>query len=487
MQRLLLVLLLSLACGLFACGASGHAPSAAIPADDGGADGGDDGGGSPVEAGPVLDHGAPNTTYPAFTPDMGQITYNAGYVMSVPVIVPITWNVDTSQGKFDAFAGAVGATSYFHQTTSEYNVMAAIGGPPVHIASAPPTQVSDSDIQNLIVTNLTKMTNAGSDGGLDGGAADGGVAPIGPAEAGTESDAATGEGGSPAAPDGGWPAPTENTIYAFFLPPSTSLYTSVQGMSGDACSLGVGGYHDQVTVGRVTTSYAVVPSCNFGMVAADDQSTIAMSHELIEASTDPHPQDSFTGWVGFDADHFAFDWFNQFQNEVADACEFFLSSDFEDIESSPSFDYYVQRTWSNSSATAGHNPCVPRPAGVYFNVTPLNLTYVSLTLPPQISGYAQPIVFTTKGIRVLPGSTGTIELGLYSDGPTSAPWTVGAEYSARGQELAVSIDKLMGRNGEKTYATVSVTSAGPMGAELVVFRSYLGGVTHLMPVVVSSM
>jgi hypothetical protein len=490
MQRVTLVLLLPLVCGPFACGGSGHTPAAATAGDDGGSDGGDDGGGAPVEAGPVeaappLDHGAPSTTYPAFTPDVAQIAYNAGYVMTVPVIVPITWNADRAQSKFDSFVGAVGTTSYFHQTTSEYGVMAAVAGTPVHIASAPPAQLSDSDIQNLIVTNVTSTTSAGGDGGSDAGDADGGAAP---GEAGAEVDAGSAEGGSPAAPASGWPAPTENTIYALFLPPNTSLNTTLQGVSGDACSLGIGGYHDQVTVGRVTTSYAVVASCDFGRFAVDDESTLAMSHEIIEASTDPHPQDKFTGWTGFDPDHFAFDWYQQFQSEVGDACEFFLASAFEDIETSPSFDFYVQRTWSNGSAAAGHDPCVPRPAGAYFNVTPMNLTYVSLTLPPQVTGYAQPVVFTTRGIRVLPGDTGTIELGFYSDIATGPGWTVSAaQYPPHAQGLSVSIDKPIGRNGDKAYATVSVTKAGSMGGELVVFSSYLGGVTHVLPVVVSSM
>jgi hypothetical protein len=447
-----------------------------------GGDAGDDGGSfveaGPVEAGPVLDHGAPSTTYPAFTPDIGQIVYNAGYVMTTPVIVPITWDVDPWQGKFDTFAGTVGATTYFHKTTSEYNVMAAIASPPVHIRGAAPQQLGDSDLQNMVTANAGVVVGVGEAGaGDDAGAG------------GAGGDAGVEEGGAGVS----WPAATENTIYAFFLPPGTSLnLASGKGPSGDACSQGIGGYHDQVTVGRVTTSYAVVPSCNFGQLTVFDWSTIAMSHEIIEASTDPDPQDKFFGWDGFDPDHFAFDWFQQFQgSEVADACEFFPTSDYQEIETSPVFDFYVQRTWSNLSAIAGHNPCVPLAPGPYFNVTPMNLKYVSVTLPPSLTGSNLPEITTTRGVRILPGDTGTIELGFYSDARTGGDWTVtgvdetdGTESSA--DHLSVSIDRPSGQNGQKAYATVTVMSAGSMNAELLVFHSTLYGVTNVMPVVVSS-
>jgi hypothetical protein len=468
MQRITIAALAAFSCGPFAslaCGGGSPPPNGAVSGGDAGDAAGDDGAvlieSGPVEAAPTVDHGAPSTTYPAFMPDMGQIAYNAGYVMTTPVIVPITWNVDSSQAKFDAFAALLGQTTYFQATTSEYLVMAAIAAPPVHIASGAPFQFSDSDIHNLITAN------AGVVG--DGGAGDG------------------------AAPVPVWPAATENTLYAFFLPPRTSLNVpSVSGgSSGDACSQGIGGYHDQVSVRGVTTSYAVVASCDFGNpFTPSDQSTVSMSHEIIEAVTDPHPQDKFPGWTGFDPDHFAFDWFQQFQSEVGDACEFFSSSDYEEKEKVPLFDFFVQRTWSNQSAIGGHNPCVPTPTGPYFNVTPLKLRYVSVTLPPILTGAAQPQVTTTRGVRILPGETGTIELGFYSDGPTGGPWRLTANEAggrlSSTQHLTVSIDKPTGQNGEKAYATVTVSSAGPLEAELLVFRSSMGGVSHDMPIVVSS-
>jgi hypothetical protein len=94
-------------------------------------------------------------------------------------------------------------------------------------------------------------------------------------------------------------------------------------------------------------------------------------------------------------------------------------------------------------------------------------------------------------VHIKAGSSGTIELGFYSDGPMG-PWTLTAnEGTGRDflttQHLSVVIDKTSGQNGEKAYVTVTVRSVGQLDAELLTFHSTLNGVTHDMPVVVSSM
>ncbi len=472
----------AMACAaLIACGGSEPHGSSSEPVAEGGA--ADSGPmtthpeASP-DAGPPPDPGAPSDTYPAFPPDVGQILNNGGLVLKSPVIVAITWNGDPSQGTFDSFADTVGETSYWKATCTEYGVGSAACGAVnhVHLSTAAPAQVTDQDVQNLVLANAGAVaTTAGvaSDAGTDAEAADA---------------AADGETG-PA-----WPAATSETIYAFFLPPGTSLQTQTNGGStGDACSAGIGGYHDQVTVGGVTTSYAVVPSCSFpGGNPAAQQTTMSMSHELIEAVTDPHPRDNNPGYVGFDDAHFSFDWFQEFSDEVGDACEFFDSSFYEDQETTPvAFDYWVQRTWSNKSGLAGHDPCVPAPSTPYFNVTPLNLQMVGMVLPAQLSstGKAQP--FQTKGLHVAVGQSATLALGFYSDAPTGGPWTLGYSLgspvlSQKPTYLTVSLDRTTGQNGDKAYATVKVNSLGKLNGELVVFHSKMNGVTHYMPVVVGS-
>jgi hypothetical protein len=305
----------------------------------------------------------------------------------------------------------------------------------------------------------------------------------------TTNAAAAADGGAPA-----WPAPTQDTVYAVFLPPGTSLQmqTGQGGGAQDACSAGVGGYHDQVTVGSVTTSYAVVPSCTFGPGnTAAEQTTMSMSHELLEAVTDPHPQDMNPGWVGFDPDHFAFDWFQEFQSENGDACELFRSSFYEEKESAPApFDFWVQRTWSNKSGAAGHNPCVPVEANPYFNVTPIGMEKVNLTFPAFQGQPAQSIM--TKGYHIAVGQSATFPVGFYSDGPTGGPWTISFRYGSPLSQtqptyLTATADKTSGQNGEKAYVTVKVNSAGKLGGELLVIKSTLNGESHEMPIVIGSM
>src|SRR5690242_14420979 len=50
----------------------------------------------PIDAAPVVDHGAPTDTYPAFTPEVGQLVDNKGDILKNPVIVTVTWPDETN-------------------------------------------------------------------------------------------------------------------------------------------------------------------------------------------------------------------------------------------------------------------------------------------------------------------------------------------------------------------------------------------------------
>jgi hypothetical protein len=472
------VVVVALCTGFYACGGSTSSGTQPSSNQDYGTDAGTDGpvttpvdAGTPTpeaEAAAPVDHGSPSTTYPAFPPAFGQLMENGGYTMKNPIIVPVTWNSDASQASFDTFADEVGATSYWHTASSEYGVGTGSSGTAnhVHIATAAPASVTDTNLQNMVTTNV----------------------------------------GAATAP---WPAATQDTVYAFFLPPGTSLQIQAGfggggGGTQDACSQGIGGYHDQITVGTVTTAYAVVPSCTFpGGNTAAQQTTMSMSHELLEAATDPQPQANNPGLVGFDNDSFAFDYFQTFQSENGDACELFLqgpdSSFYEEKETTPNpFDYWVQRTWSNKSGAAGHNPCVPVPSDPYFNVVPLDLAQVNVNLPAQLTGSNTATQQPTKGLRVLQGETKTFALGFYSDGPTSGPWTLtasaGNPLTGSGglgnfnkSQISASLDKTSGQNGEKAYLTVTVQTPGSsFKGELVTITSSLNGVDHYRPIWIAS-
>jgi hypothetical protein len=462
------VVVAMLCAGAFACG-GGVAPSGAAPAATND-DAGDEGGpvttpveaGVPVEAAAPVNHGAPSTTYPAFPVSFGQLENNGGYIMKAPVIVAITWTSDASQASFDTFADEIGGTSYWNQTAGAWGIGPATSGTVNHvqIATPPPATMTESqstsDFQNMINTYA--------------GAAN------------------------------GWPEPTVDTIYAFFLAPGTSVQLpNQQGTLQDACAQGIGGYHQGMQAGLVPTAYAVVPSCTFPGTnnTAAQQTSMSMSHEINEAASDPQPN---SGIYGFVNNSFAFDYFQDFQSEDADACEFFDygpdSSFYEDIETTPApFDYWVQRVWSNKSGAAGHNPCVPVPADPYFNVTPLDLQTVNVSFPGQLTGSSTTQQVASKGYKILAGASATFGVGLYSDAATSGPWTIHATAGNpitgsqdpfamyNPSSLTVSLDKSTGTNGDIAYVTVKVASTGTLfKGELVTITSALNGSYHYMPI-----
>jgi hypothetical protein len=176
---------------------------ASAPSEDAGSDAAEE-----AEAG--VDHGMPSNTYPAFKPDFGQLVDNGGYVMKQPVIVPITWDTDPAQATFDAFVDGLGSSAYWQAITKDYGVGAATSGTAnhVHMSTAAPMTLTEtmdamSDLVKLVTANAGKT----------------------------------------------WPAPTKDTLYAFFLPPGTSLLVPSglgNGTPMDACGQGIGGYHSAV-------------------------------------------------------------------------------------------------------------------------------------------------------------------------------------------------------------------------------------------------
>jgi hypothetical protein len=381
---------------------------------------------------PPLDHGAPSETYPAFTPAMGQLKHNGGAVLKNPVIVTVTFPGDTNADQLEAFGDAVGAGQYWKDVTSEYAVAAATSGTEHHVrlTDAAPASITDTELATFVATSVGKA-------------------------------------------EGGWPVPaTGNVVYIVYLPRTTTLM--LQGKS--ACSQGVGGYHDSTKVNNVSTAYAIVPRCGYSDF---DHITLSASHELAEAATDPYPR-SRPAWSGFREEDLAWEFFQQFQSENGDACEFYRDSDLAANESDVGFS--VQRQWSNASAKGGHDPCVPAIKGSkYFNVTPLALDDIDVDLS-SLGGD----ITTSKGIKVKVGEPRQIPLGFYSDGALG-PWTIkavsggiaGGRSSSGGVDLELDVTE--GQNGQKAYLTITVNTAGKTNSELITIVSTRAGVSHYMP------
>ena len=398
---------------------------------------------APVDTGP--DHGAPSTTYPAFPPAYGVLANNGGTVLSAPVIVTVTWPGDDEADQLEAFGDALGATDYWKAVNAEYGAGPATSGPTNHVrlTETPLATMSDSDIDAYVADHAGNAAKYG------------------------------------------WPAPTDQTIYVLYLAKGTSLNFG----GGDACAMGVGGYHQSTTTtSGMEVAYAVIPPCNFfgGGTLINDRTSTA-SHELTEAATDPHPG-SDAAWVGFENDSLAWDYFQQFQSENADSCEFYRDSFYRDTEGS-AFSYEVQRSWSNASAKAGHNPCVPVPSGAYFGVTPLELEDVYVNLSALGGASKQ----KTRGIHIGVGETRTFAVGFFSDAATSGPWSIKISESnpllgpPKTKRLTTSVDMTSGINGQQAYVTVTVNTAGTTKGELMTVTSTLGSTSHYMPILIGSM
>lgn len=380
---------------------------------------------------PPPDHGAPSNKFPAFTPDVGLLVNNGGDVLESPVIVTVTWNADPNQATFEKFGDAIGGSKYWASVTSEYGVGPGISGEANHvrIADAPPAQMSDQDLQKYVADH--------------------------------------------AAEAGGWPRPaTGNVVYILYLPTSTALMLSGR----SACQQGVGGYHDSVKVAGKNTAYAIVPQC--GKL---DSVTNAASHELAEAAVDPYPK-AKRAWVGFDDNHLAWEIFQQFQSENGDACEFYRDSHMTDAE----VGFAVQRQWSNASAKAGHDPCVPALANPYFNVTPLDMTDdVSMDLTQYGVGKVK-----SKGYVVPVGETKKIPIGFYSDAPTDK-WSIklaegGIMGTSQKGKFDMTVDLEQGQNGEKAYIEIKTNTAARAGAGIITVVSTLGNTKHYMPILIGT-
>jgi hypothetical protein len=204
-----------------------------------------------------------------------------------------------------------------------------------------------------------------------------------------------------------------------------------------------------------------------GQTAADLEETAA--HEYVEGATDPYPGSTTEGYVGFDPDHLAWDIYTGYNDELADACENWQDSFYEETGSFP---YWVQRSWSNTAALAGHDPCVPSPAGAYHGMT-LFPSHESTVQVNQMA-LGGP-TSSTKGFKATVGTPLTFQVGYFSDG-SAAPWTITYDFpavlsngmggSVSNGKAKVTIDKTTGQNGDKANVTVTVTTKGDSGFHL---------------------
>ena len=350
-----------------------------------------------------------------------QVVMNGGPILAAPEIVPMFFAGDSDmQSQVEAFLHALAPSTYWSAVVGEYGVGAPTVMPTIVSTETPPT--TDDALRGLLEGYFGP--------------------PI--------SDLA------PGSPDG-WPRPNANTIYVVFLPPGVQLTAGTSVSCRD-----FGAYHDETADTRIV--YALVPRCQT-MHAPIDAITPALSHELIEAATDPHPE-SKPGWVGVDDADAVWDFTPG--PELGDMCEY-VAAAYQRLVG----EYVVQRTWSNASAAAGHDPCVPAFIAPYVAAAPA-LDVITFAFPGGGST-------KTRGIAVPNGESRTVDVQLFSDA-TSLDWTVAVQDVASivmhlPAELDVSLDNTLGTNGDTLHLTIKRLKNGDGGGSEFVVRSRVSGVT----------
>ncbi len=194
--------------------------------------------------------GGSDPTPPAGT-SLPQVISLGGPVLTTPKLQPILYASDPSGSDILAFLQELASTSYWSQTTSEYGVGALTVLPAITVNTPAPATITDAMLQTMLADNTA--------------------------------------GAAPA-----WGAADASTIYLFALPPGT-----IEQDTEGACCTGYDGYHSEADVGTgaapVTVPYALSCACSgFDGAGITDlqERTIDMSHELVEAATDPFLQPS---------------------------------------------------------------------------------------------------------------------------------------------------------------------------------------------------
>jgi hypothetical protein len=264
--------------------------------------------------------------------------------------------------------------------------------------------------------------------------------------------------------------PDNQTIYVLNYPVSTSITA----FGSTSCS-DFDGYHSsfQDPSSGTTIIYAVIARCA-GYTINDQTET--MSHELVEAATDPDAD--FGAYYGL-PDEFAIWNTLSYGDETSDLCQVYSASYY----TPSSIGFSIQKSWSNAAAAAGQNPCVPAIAGKdYYNARPILSDSVSYT-DPQMGNRTT----TTTGVSIPVGQSRTIELDLMGTNP-GLTFSLSAAEPSGASHLSFSFDKSTGVVGDKIKLTITVHSKNHDygSAEPFWIISTSGGVSYYWPVVVGN-
>jgi hypothetical protein len=368
--------------------------------------GGGGGGGYTAGDGGILPgDGGGSGFHPAAHPALPQVVTFGGQVLAAPRVQPIVYASDADRAAIGAFFQEQTVTGYWAAVTSEYGVGRLTVLPAIELPEAPPPSIDDATLTQRLV-------------------------------------------GSVSGPSPAWGAADPGTIYVFALPAGT-----IGTARGGSCCSDFDGYHDEVAVaGGARATYAVgctCPAASGPGATSLQRRTGALSHELVEAATDPRPRSALAYAQEDDADVV---WTLVTGGELADLCEVVGPT----LIIPRGATYAVQRSWSNAAARAGGDPCVPHTgAALYLN------SYTSFTDTLDVPGQGSSIA--TDGVALAVGQKKTVDVHLFSTAATTGTWTVTAIDAAEAlgtgpARLALALDRSTGANGDTLHLDITARS-----------------------------
>jgi hypothetical protein len=325
-------------------------------------------------------------------------------VLASPSIFTVTFADDPLDSALVDFGASILSTPWWSATTAEYcsprpTDCVGSGKALGHAAlQMPPSVLSDDDLSALIQSHIT---------------------------------------------DGTFAAPTDDTVYALYLPSTVTVNSAAAGMSCQ--DFHAYHYFTEVTrtdAGTVRVTYLVIMRCPDG--SSLDAMTLLGSHELVEAATDPFLDGFVMNDVAWAATH------------GGESCDLCLYSG-----GTHTSNWSVERGFSNTAAARGFVPCVPSQGETNFNAAPAD-GHTALTL----------------GV----GESATLDLVGFAMA-AMPEWTLQAVDSGGG-DLALSVDRPTLNNGGHATLTVTLLRAPASGKAPFMIRSVRGTALHFWPGVV---
>jgi hypothetical protein len=302
--------------------------------------------------------------------DFPQVPNNSGVqTLQHAQVVTITYAGDARVADIEDFDSWLAASPWLAEVGADYGVLAGKNIANVHLTETVPAAITDDEIQTLLVGKLNS-----------------GILP----PPGT------------VLPDG---TTVSEPVYSLFFPQGTRITLGTGAQAAQSCQ-SFGGYHSSFIFfpgghgPGVNVAYAVLPQCSgFAPGFTNFQGVeVAMSHELIEAATDPYPQSN----PGFSIQSYSSPW-AFIPGEVGDLC---VGQNY--LETVGTKQYGLQRSWSNSAAAAhpGKSPCVPAAPGAFFNVaTDLVQTQTAAagsTVTYKVTAWSDRVMTQEWGVFVSP-------------------------------------------------------------------------------------